>query len=212
MFRRIGLGDESILLRAPLVVIHAVEDPGHRAGALPQHAIQAKTKFRRLNLLAVFSAHGGYVVGKNQRALQKAHLAPELRFVYGEQVPGKHEQRQNVRWKESLIADVVDGKYRGHILEHRITGIAASQQDGHQGRLPVVAMENVRRAQDLRGLQDRPRVQRKTLGVVGVIARGCAIQSVTLEERRVIDKIKLHARLLASIQDGAEAVLVIERY
>ena len=64
----IWLGDEGIGLRAPLVVIHAVQDPDHIPGALSKHPFQAKALLHIHDLLGVTGAHGGNLIGKDQGA------------------------------------------------------------------------------------------------------------------------------------------------
>src|SRR5260221_297245 len=71
-------------------------------------------------------------------------------------------------------------------------------------------MENIRHAYDFRCLKYRARIERKPLGIVRIVARRQTIECVAIKERWILDKIELHSGALASIQDRAEPVLVIE--
>ena len=73
-------------------------------------------------------------------------------------------------------------------------------------------MEDIGWAQNLAGLQHSPAEQGKPLRVVGIVPLGCTVERVAIEERRIIDKVKLHARVNAAIEHGTEAVLIIERH
>src|ERR1051325_6078287 len=188
IFRRVLPRKMLVALRAPLVVVHAVQNPAQRACTRLQYAFQAKAIFAGLNLLRIFTADGSDVVRKNQRALQKVGLAPELHLVDGEEVPRKHEQRQRVRRKQSLITDVVDGEHGARAAEDRISLVAGAQQNRHQRRLPVMAMKNVGYTQDLGSFQHGAAIEGEALGVIGIIARRGAVKGIAIEKRRIVNK------------------------
>src|SRR6266481_955118 len=146
---RVRLRDEFVFFRRPLVVIHAIEDAGQRAGAAAQHAFESKTVFAGLDLLCVFFADRSEVVGKYESAFQEIHLAPKLELVDSEQVPGQHEQWQGVRRKQSLVAKIVDCKHSGSVHKNRIVHVTRLQENGHERRLPVMAVKNFRHAKNL---------------------------------------------------------------
>ncbi len=194
----------------PLVIIDAVENSryGRRAGA--QHALQPETVFRALDLLAVLPAHRGDEIGEDQRALQEVHLAVEFELVDGEQVPRQQQERQRVGRKQALVADVVDGKHRARVMERGIVRIQAAQQDRHQRRLPVVAVKNVGRAQDLRRLDRGAAEKPEALRVIAVVAERCAVESVAIEVRRIVDKVESDTVSGTAVEHGTEAVAVVE--
>src|SRR5262249_41252709 len=202
--------DQFVMFRTPLAVVHAVENAADGAGAVAQYAVQPEAEFRGLDLLAVLAADGGDVVGKDQGALQEIHFAPEFHLVDGQQVPGQHQQGQRIRRKDSLVAQVVDGKNRKGVTEDRVGGVTGAQQHGNKRRLPVVTVEDVRHAGNLGRLHYRSRIQREALGIVRVIAGGGAVQGLAVEELGAIDKIKLHAGVAAAIDHGAKAVLIVK--
>jgi hypothetical protein len=151
------------------------------------------------------------VVGKHQSAFEKIDLAPELHLVDGQQVPGQHEQRQRVRRKQSLVAHVVDGEHGGGGPEDGIAGVAGAQQHGNQRRLPVVTMKHLGHAQDFGRFQHGAGVEREALGVVRIITGRRSVERVAVEERRIIDKVELHAGVVPAVEHGAKAILVVKR-
>ncbi len=78
ILRRILRDDEFVGLRAPLLVVHPVQDAGHRRRAIAQDAFQAESVFGGLDLLTVFLADRGDVVRVHERAFQKIHLPEEF--------------------------------------------------------------------------------------------------------------------------------------
>jgi hypothetical protein len=86
----------------------------------------------------------------------------------------------------------------------------AAQEDGRQGRLPIVAMEYLRGTEDLRCLQHRTAVEGEAFSVVGIIAGRRAVEPIPIKEWRVIDEVVLHSLLLAAVQNRAEAVLIVK--
>ncbi len=157
-----------------------------------QHPFQAEAVLGGLDLLAVLAADRGDEVGVNQCAFQQVDLAEEFQLADGEQVPGKHQQRQRLRREQALVADVVDGEDRRHGTEGGVVFVESMQQDRYQRRLPVMAVKYVGRPQDLAAFNHRPREQGEALGIIVVVAQRRSVESLAVEERRVIDKIELH--------------------
>ena len=211
ILRRILRGDELVGLRTPLVVVHAVQDSGHGRSAVAQHAFQAEAKFRGLDFLAVLPADGGDEVGKYQRALQEIHLAEEFHLGDGEQVPGQREQRQSVGREQSLISHVVNGEDGADVAEGWVFGVLRAQQNGDERGLPVVAVKNLRHAQNFRSFQHGAGEQREALGVVGIVAgRKCRRarrdrKTADTRRSRMVD-----TGLAAAADHRAEAVVVVE--
>ena len=189
-----------VFLRAPLVVIHAIDDPGQRSRPRLQQAFQSKSVFAGLYLLRVLAAYRSQVIGKSNGSLQKVHLAPELHLVNGEKFPGKHEQRQRVRGKDSLIADVVNGKHCARAAKYRIGFITGAQQDRHQRGLPVMTMKNIRYAQHLGSFQHGAAIEREPLGVIGIVAGGSSIERFAIEKLWIVNEVELHSGTFSAIQ------------
>ncbi len=102
-------------------------------------------------------------------------------------------------------------KTSGDSVEHGVFIVQGAQENGNQSGLPVMAMENIGQAEDFGGLENGAAVECEALGIVMVVAKRSAIESLTIVERRIIDEVELDAVLLAAVHNGAEAVTVIER-
>src|ERR1700756_2859223 len=105
----------------------------------------------------------------------------------------------------------MDGEHIGDVLEGGIFGVKGAQHHGHKSRLPVVAVEDLRNAEDLRSLDHGTGKHGEALGVVGIIAGGRSVKRVTIEVERVFDEIVGYAVRARPSDDGAEAVLVVVR-
>jgi len=73
-----------------------------------------------------------------------------------------------------------------------------------------MAVKDVRHAQDFGSLQHGAAIKREALRVIWIIARGSAVERFTVKERRVVDEVEFHTGAFASIQNGAETVLVVK--
>ena len=208
--RKLGDG-ELVGLRTPLVVVDAIENPGHGGGAVAQHAFQPKSVFGGLDFLAVLPADRGDEVGICQRAFQEIDLAEKFHLRHREEIPRQHQQRQSIGREQSLIAHVVDGEDSADVPEGGVLRIDRAQQHRNQRRLPIVAVKNLRHAENLRRFEHGAGEQSEAFGVIGIIAGGCAVERVAVEVRRIFDKIKSHAALAASGDNRGEAIFVIER-
>ena len=84
-------------------------------------------------------------------------------------------------------------KTHGRVAKAGIFVVERLQQNRNQSGLPVVAVKNVGRAEDLRRFQHGAAKQGEALGVVVVVAQRSAVESVAVEERRIVDEIELHS-------------------
>src|SRR5262249_52574651 len=107
-FRRILADYQLVFGRIPLAVVHAVQDPADGPRARGQYAFHAKPVFGCLNFLAVLADECSNVVGKNQGAFEEVYFTPEFHLVDGKQVPGQHQQGQDVRLEQPLVSHVVN--------------------------------------------------------------------------------------------------------
>ncbi len=94
--------------------------------------------------------------------------------------------------------------------ERGVFVVKSAQENGNQRGLPVVAMEDIRHAENFGGFQNGAAVECEALGIVMVIAERSAVESVAIVERRIIDEVELDAVLLAAVDHRAEAVTVIK--
>src|SRR5205823_2695021 len=72
------------------------------------------------------------------------------------------------------------------------------------------AMKNVRHSQDFRSFEHRPAEQGKPLGIIRKIARGGAVEAISIKKWRIVHKIKAHARISRAGDDRAEPILIVE--
>jgi len=77
--------------------------------------------------------------------------------------------------------------------------------------LPIVNMKDVGRAKPFRRFNHRAAEQRKTLGIIWIVAPAITVKPVAKGKFRMIDKIELHSVLLAAIHDLAEEEVVLHR-
>ena len=90
--------------------------------------------------------------------------------------------------------------------------IKITQIDGHQRRLPVVAMDDVGASRAVfQELQRRHRKRRETMGVVRIVLPLHLIEAVTIKILRAIDQVGLHAVGAATILHSRELVPDTER-
>src|SRR5262245_7489747 len=86
-------------------------------------------------------------------------------------VPAESEFKDEVRIEGSLIGQVVDRKERGRAGEKWFSGIDRRQIGRDESRLPIVAMDDVRRAADAFGkLDDGAAEEREPLDVEIAVA------------------------------------------
>src|SRR5712692_925316 len=181
-------GDKSVRLRVPIVVVNAVQNSGYGLRPPLEHAFETKTEFRGLDFLAIFPANGGDQIRVRQRAFQKIDVAEILHLRNREQVPGQHEEREYLRWKQPLISHVVNGEDRPGVLERRIFHILGPQQHRNHGRLPVVTVKNIGHPENLRALNYRPAKQREALGIVRKITRAGAVKAIAIEVGWIVNE------------------------
>ena len=125
-------GNVFVSLGIPFVVINAIQDSSDGLGALLQNSFEAKAKLGRLDFLAVFATHGGHHVRVRQRALQKIDIAEIFHLRNGEQVPRQHQQRQNLRRKQTLVSHVVNREDQTCVEEGWIFRVLRAQKNRNQ--------------------------------------------------------------------------------
>ena len=106
---------------------------------------------------------------------------------------------QHILGEQTVIPHVVNREHDRNIFHQRVMAVRRPQQHGHQRRLPVMAMNHIRRPDMLRHLDRRAAELRVPLRVVRIISAAAAIQSVTIEILRVIHKVVAHAIQLRAI-------------
>ena len=91
------------------------------------------------------------------------------------------QPRERLRVEEPLVADIVHRQHRAHRAEPRVP-LPLKLVDGDgEGRLPVVAVQHVRRPSAREQLQHRAPEEREPVGVVRVLRSGRPIQTLAVE-------------------------------
>src|SRR5271167_4725113 len=99
----------------------------------------------------------------------------------------------------------------GDVRKGRVLLVQRLAQYGNQRCLPIVAVEHVGYAENLRGLQHGTAEKREALSVVVIVAQRRAVECVTVEVRRVVNEIELHSSADAAVEHGTKTVAVVER-
>src|SRR6266852_5688382 len=120
IFGRIFRGDEFVPFRAPNAVIDAVQDSNQPVGATAHNAVESVAVLACLNLLRVFAADGGEVVGKNQTTFQEIDVAEKFDSAGMEYAHGNAGALQRVSAKQTVITHVVNGEDNWDIPDERI--------------------------------------------------------------------------------------------
>ncbi len=104
-----------------------------------------------------------------------------------------------------MVAHVVDGEDHRQVRKLRIGAVGRSQQHRHERALPVVTMNHVGLPDLLGQLDRRARELRETLGIVGVIPSGQAIELIAVEIFRIVHEEVLHAVRPRTFGNGRKA-------
>ena len=196
--------------RAPLGIVHAVQNPAQVRRPREQHAVQLLPKLRRLNLLGILAAHGGQNVGVNQPALEKVEVIELLHQVHGEDLPRKQQPLSGNRRKQPLVGGIVNGQHHTGVLQHGIGLVNRAQVNRNKRCLPVVNMEDLGHSQQLGRLQHRAAKQPESLPIVGIIRCLGPIKSLPVEKLRAIHKVVLNTAPPAPVHDPRKPVVVLE--
>ena len=166
------------------------------------HALQPLGVCRVVELGGVGGADGGDGVRHEHGTLHQIHVAVHAEGTVVVPAAVKTEQLiHRVLAVASLIFDVVDGEYRADAPHLRPTGADVLEVDGHQCRLPVVAVENVGDpVQTGQQVDDRLAEEGEPLAVVEL-----AVQPPAAEVFLVVHEVPRHAAIL---QREQPAILV----
>ena len=135
-----------MLVVGGVVALHidAVEHAGELIAALAHDAVQPVGKVGHLQLVGIGGRHGVHRVGAQNSRLQQVHVAVHhdgaiLRpaVVQAEQVA------QGVLAEAALVLDIVDAEGGLDAAELLFPDAVVLQINGHQGGLPIVAVDDV---------------------------------------------------------------------
>ena len=94
-----------------------------------------------------------------------------------------------MRREKPLVPQVMDGEDDGSVAEEFVVLVKIAQIDGNQRRLPVVAVDDIRRGRrPLYQFQRRETERRKTLCIVRIILTLLLVQSRAVEEKGALDQ------------------------
>ena len=142
--RAVGGGQQLVAAAVPLLHVDAVDDAPELARVIAQMCVQALAEEGGLDLPGVGAADGGDHVAVGQAALEHVGVHPVLgQGVLVEHVVGQiGPVLDGGDIVDALKAEVVDGDDGLRAAQGR-GGEKGPQEDRHQARLPVVAVDNV---------------------------------------------------------------------
>ena len=195
--RRVVDGDVGV--RGGVVPLHvdAVEHAGELVAAAAHDAVQSVGEVGHLQLVGVGGGHGVDGVGAQNGALEQVHVPVHQdgavvrpAVVQAEQVP------QCLLAVAALVLDVVDGQHGPDAAEPVLPHAVVLQIDGHQGGLPVVAVDDLRPELEVgQHPHHRPGEEAEPLPVVHV-----AVQLRPVEVLLVVQEVPGDAVLLQGEQ------------
>ena len=199
-----GEGLDDALAGGGVVRVHinAVEDAPHLPAVGGDDPLQPVGVERELQFVGVVGGDGGHIVAGKDGPLHQAHVVVELEHVFIEVALIQAEQvLQHLPAVAALVLDVVDGEYAPGPGQGGLAVAVLQQVDGHQGSLPVIAVDHIRGPADLiRGLNDRPGEKGEALAVVIM-----AVDPLAFEVALVVHKVVGDAVLLQLEQPAVDA-------
>ena len=202
--------DHRVGRRVPDALVDAVEDAAQDVAAAAEDAVEALAVEGHLKLVGVARAHRGEVVGVAEGALHvvdRVAVAVELVACRGD-VGEAQDLLEDLVAVLALELDVVHGEDGLHVGALRDLLVELAQEHAAQGRLPVVAVQDV--ALELRdlgdGLADGLGEEREALAVVEV-----AVEAVALEVGLVVDEVEVEV-LERELLDAAVLVAPRKRH
>ena len=180
------------LVRGGVVQLHvdAVEHAGQLVLTAAHDALHPVGKVGQLQLVGVGGRDGVDGVGAQNGTLQQVHVAVHNDgAVVGPAVVQAEQVAQRLHAVAALILDVVDGQGGLDAAESVLPHTVVLQVDGHQGGLPVVAVDDLRPEFQMgQHSHDGPGEEAEALAVVHV-----AVQVRAVEVLLVVQEVPGHA-------------------
>ncbi len=157
------------MARIPVFIIHAVQDSDQRAGAGPQHLLQAHAVLGRADLGSVGGADGGDRIRVHAAVLERID-APGTQVILVQQVGvvAETQVRERGGRELALVADVVDGEHGAGRGEQPVPAVEGAQQQGSETGMPVMAVQDLRTPPEVlqhsMAMRVRPRNRRCSSG------------------------------------------------
>ena len=146
-------GQVAVAARIPFVVVDAVQDPGERGAARAQAVLETHPVLIGADLARVGGAHGGDGIRVEDPVAQGVDASrAQVVLVQEVRVARRQTEIGDVGGlKDSLIADVVNGEHGAGRSERRLAAILGAQEQRRKRRVPVVAVQDLRRPLQKRG-------------------------------------------------------------
>ena len=190
IFARVAMREESVAVRAPLVLVDAVEDPEEHVRALAQVGIEPDAVLRPLHLARVAGAHRGDGIRVEQP--REEEVDPTLAQLILVEVMRRRREpdvREHARVERALVPDVVDGEHGARLREQAIPRKHAAQEERQERGLPVVGVHDVGpEAEPLADAERRPREHREAEMLVVVLR----VDAVSPIEPRAVNEVDGH--------------------
>ena len=190
--------------------VDAIQNALQRIGTLAKNAVQALTKFGRLDLVGIGRAYRSDGVGIAQGAQHVVDAAGVATQLRGGRRNMRHTQdilHHGVA-KLTLERHVVDREHGLDAVIQRQTLVELSQKHGSQRRLPVVAVQDVAHKagrQVLQALGDGLGEERKALAVVKEAVRIVARKVALVVHEHIGDAVALELLQPAVLVAPAQA-------
>ena len=184
----------------PPGVIHlgvdAVEDAAQLVAVVGDNPLQAMGIEGVLELVGVGGGDGGHVVGGIDSPFHQIHVSVVGQHVLVE-VPVVEPEHilQSLAAVSALVLDVVDGEHALGVAELGDAVALLQQIDGHQGGLPVVAVEHVwMPVQPAHALHHSPGEVGEALAIVVVAVNVGTLEVVFVVHKPVGDAVPLQLK------------------
>ena len=168
--RPVAERDIAVRLRAPFVVVDAVQDPDQARAPCPEYLVEPGAVLGGLDLAGIGGTDRRQSVGIKDAVEEEIEaLLLELVLMKQREIRAKPGVGKDVRAEDPLVVEVVDGEQRLGLRERRLPGEAGPQHQRDEAGLPVVAVDDVgRELQADRALQRGAREQKESQVLVGI--------------------------------------------
>ena len=176
--------------RIPGLVVDAVHHSKKHSGPTTQEPVQTAAELRRLDLTAVARAYGTDGRGIKDAGLEEVHFSPEFEAVHVEEGFGQADLSEDVAFEKPLIGQIVNGEKRPRPREKRIMGPDGLEVRQGDGRLPIVAVQDVGgKSEPLEGFEGGHGKETEPFAVIRIILGRGSIKEIPIEIFVLLNKI-----------------------
>ena len=186
-------GDPRVRLRVVQLHVNTIEHAGELILAFADDPLQAVGKVGHFQLIGIRGRYSGDGVSAQNGTLEQVHVAVHQQCavlgptgIQAKQVP------QDIGIIPALVLNIMNGQHGAYRAEALLPHTVIFEVDGHQGSLPVVAVNDLRpKLQMPQHPDDRPGEKREPFTVIHV-----AIQLRAVKILLIIQKIPRNSVLL----------------